>query len=171
MYSNIHEYIPAHFHPSSRVWIYQSDRKFSDREQTEINEKLNVFASQWKSHGDQVQGFGKLLYGMFIILMADETVAGVSGCSTDSSVKLIKEIEQAYQVNLFDRQSLCFVVNHELTTIPLSHFEASIQNEKLTSYTLYFNNLVLTKQELLSNWVIPVKDSWLKGRMKIRAER
>jgi hypothetical protein len=153
------------------VWIYQSDRKFLESEAAEINEKLSNFASQWKSHGDQVQGFGKLLYGMFIILMADETVAGVSGCSTDSSVRLIKEIEQQYQVNLFDRHSLCFVVNDELITIPLSHFETSIQNETLTGDTLYFNNLVLTKQELLSNWVIPVKDSWLKGRMKIYAER
>jgi hypothetical protein len=37
--------------------------------------------------------------------MADETATGVSGCSTDSSVRLIKEIEKIFGVNMFDRMA------------------------------------------------------------------
>jgi hypothetical protein len=52
---------------------------------------------------------GYLFFGQFIILMADEKATGVSGCSTDSSVRLIKDIEQRFGVNMFDRTTLAFV--------------------------------------------------------------
>ena len=32
--------------------------------------------------------------------------------------------------------------------------------------TIYFNNIVGTKNELLKSWLIPVKDSWLAKRIK-----
>jgi len=38
-----------------------------------------------------VKGAAYLFFGQFIILMADERVSGISGCSTDSSVRLIKK--------------------------------------------------------------------------------
>lgn len=92
------------FSPGSRVWIYQANRVFSLQEALDIEEMLNEFASQWKSHGTPVKGAGYLFFGQFIILMADETATGVSGCSTDSSVRLVKDIEQKFNVNMFDRR-------------------------------------------------------------------
>lgn len=42
-----------------------------------------------------------------LYLLADETATeGVSGCSTDSSVRLIKDMEQRFAVNMFDRTTL-----------------------------------------------------------------
>ena len=82
------------FPADSKVWVYQANRSFSLQEALDIEEMLNDFASQWKSHGIPVKGAGYLFFGQFIILMADETATGVSGCSTDSSVRLIKDIEQ-----------------------------------------------------------------------------
>ncbi len=43
--------------------------------------------------------------------MADETASGVSGCSTDSSVHLIKQIEQQTEIRLFDRLNLAFHID------------------------------------------------------------
>ena len=48
------------------------------------------------------------------MIMADETATGVSGCSTDGSVRLIKEIEKAFNVTLFDRQLLGFIVKDKV---------------------------------------------------------
>ena len=84
------------FHPESRVWIYQCNRLFSLSEALEIEDLLKNFTGQWKSHGTPVKGAGYLFFGQFIILMADERATGVSGCSTDSSVRLIKDIEQQF---------------------------------------------------------------------------
>lgn len=149
------------FAPDSRVWVYQSSRLFSMSEALQIEDLLNHFAANWRSHGDPVKGGAYLFFGQFIILMADERATGVSGCSTDSSVRLIKEIENLYKVNMFDRQQLAFVVKDKVQLIPLAQLSYALENNFVTADTLYFNNIVQTKEALENNWLIPVKDSWL----------
>jgi hypothetical protein len=153
------------FHPDSRVWIYQGNRIFSLNEALEIEEMLEEFTQQWKSHGTPVKGEAHLFFGQFIVLIADETATGVSGCSTDSSVRLIKDIEQRFTVNMFDRTTLAFVVKDKVQLLPLSQLQYAAENGFITADTLYFNNLVLTKEELETNWIVGVKDSWLKSKV------
>lgn len=153
------------FHSDSKVWIYQASRIFSLGEALEIEDLLKVFVENWKSHGTPVKGAAYLLFGQFIILMADETATGVSGCSTDSSVRLIKDMEQQFKVNMFDRTTLAFVVKDKIQLLPLSQLSYASSNGFITGDTLYFNNLVQTKEELESKWIIPVKDSWLARKI------
>ena len=158
------------FPADSKVWVYQANRSFSLQEALDIEEMLNDFASQWKSHGIPVKGAGYLFFGQFIILMADETATGVSGCSTDSSVRLIKDIEQKFNVNMFDRMTLAFVVKEKIQLLPLAQLQYAADNGFIDGDTLYFNNLVQTKEELENKWIIPIKDSWLKTRIKLKVE-
>ncbi len=132
-----------------------------------LKKLLNEFATQWKSHGTPVKGGAYLFFGQFIILLADETATGVSGCSTDSSVRLIKDIEQRFGVNLFDRTSLAFVVKDKVQLLPLSQLQYAIDNGFINKETSYFNNLVQTKEELMNKWIIPVKDSWLMKKISL----
>lgn len=157
--------IPADFHKSSRVWVYQSSRLFFISEALQIEEMLEQFVKEWKSHGEEVKGYANVFFGQFIIFMADETATGVSGCSTDSSVRIVKEIEQKMKVQLFDRQSLAFVVKDKVQLLPISQLNYAIQNNFVNGDTLYFNNTVLTKKELLENWIIPLRESWLAERI------
>jgi hypothetical protein len=159
--------LPAHFNDNSRVWIYQSSRLFFMSEALQIEELMETFVEHWKSHGDKVQGYANLLFGQFVVIMADETATGVSGCSTDSSVRLIKEIESLYKVDMFNRQSLAFFVKDKIQTIPLSQFNYALENKFIDADTLYFNNTVATKKELEEKWIVPVKDSWLASKIKI----
>lgn len=158
------------FHPDSRVWVYQASRVFFLQEALDIEDLLNEFAEQWKSHGTPVKGAAYLFFGRFIVLIADETATGVSGCSTDSSVRLIKDIEQRFALNMFDRTTLAFIVKEKVELLPLSQLQYAVDNGFISNDTLYFNNLVQTKEELENNWLIPVKDSWLKHRIKLKVE-
>lgn len=160
--------LPADFAPASRVWIYQSSRVFFLSEALQIEDLLNHFVANWKSHGAAVKGFGTLFFGQFIILMADETASTVGGCSTDSSVHLIKEIEQLYKVTMFDRQNLAFVSNEKIELLPLNQLQYAVDNRFIEENTLYFNNLVQTKAELENQWMIPVKDSWLIKKLNLQ---
>lgn len=171
MKENYRELLPADFAPDSRVWIYQSSRLFAFSEALHVEDLLNHFTENWKTHGTPVKGYANLFYGQFIVLMADERAAGVSGCSTDSSVRLMKDIEQLFKVNLFDRQNLAFQVKDKIQNLPLAQLQYGIDNGFLTPDTIYFNNLVQTKQELETNWQIPIKDSWLAKRIKINSEQ
>jgi hypothetical protein len=99
--------------------------------------------------------------------MADETATGVGGCSTDSSVRMIKQLEQRFNVNLFDRQLLAFVVKDKVQLIPMAQLKHAFENGFLSADTPYFNNTVGTKAELENNWIIPVSESWLAGRLNL----
>ena len=114
---DIQQHLPSHFHPNSRVWIYASDRLFSISEALDIEPMLTQFVTQWKSHGTPVKGYANLFFGRFIVLMADETATGVSGCSTDSSVHLIKAIEEKFEVNMFNRQLLQFIIKNKIEEV------------------------------------------------------
>jgi hypothetical protein len=157
--------LPKDFNPDSRVWIYQSNRPFSTNEAIEIENMLKEFVGQWNSHGTPVEGFCTLLFGQFIMLMADETAMGVSGCSTDSSVRLIKEIEKLFNVNLFDRQMLAFVIEEKVQLIPLNQLKYAADNHFIVAATIYFNNPVQTKAEFENSWMIPINASWLAKRI------
>ena len=78
---------------TSRVWVYQSNRKLSDKEVVFIQQKLLAFCNDWKAHQTHLISSYKVLYNRFIILLVDEQQQNASGCSIDSSVKIIKEIE------------------------------------------------------------------------------
>lgn len=157
--------LDGNFHPGSRVWVYQSNRLFSLQEALQIEKKLEEFTAGWLSHGSPVKGAAYLFFGQFIILMADETATGVSGCSTDSSVRLIKQLEQEFRVSLFDRNNLAFVVKDKIQLLPLGQLQYAADNGFIGPGTLYFNNLVQTRSELENQWIIPVKDSWLGKRI------
>jgi len=157
------------FHGSSRVWVYQASRLFSLSEAFEVEDIINNFTADWKSHGIPVKGAGYLFFGQFVILMADETATGVSGCSTDSSVRVIKEIEQRFNVSMFDRTSLAFIIKDKVQLLPLSQLQYAFDNGFINGDTLYFNNLVQTKDELETKWIQPVRESWLAGRAQISA--
>ena len=162
--------LPQDFHPTSKVWVYQSSRLFTIAEALEIEDMLEEFVENWRSHGAVVKGYGNMFFGQFIILMADESQSGVSGCSTDSSVRLIKTIEERFKVDMFNRQNLAFLVKDKIQLLPLSQLNYALENNFITTETIYFNNLVLTKDELLNNWMIPVKDSWLARKIKAPAK-
>lgn len=165
MHFNFQEQIPADFNDSSKVWIYQSSRLFFMSEALEIEEMLENFVENWKSHGAPVKGYANLLFGQFIVLMADETGTTVGGCSTDASVRVIKEIETKMKVSMFDRQNLAFIKKDKVELLPLSQLNYAVENGFINADTLYFNNIVLTKKELINNWIIPVKNSWLAQKI------
>lgn len=159
--------LDTHFHQDSRVWVYQSSRLFTLSEALEIELLLKNFTAQWNSHGVPVKGAGYLFFGQFIILMADETATGVSGCSTDSSVRLVKDIEQQFGVNMFDRVNLAFVIKDKVQLLPMAQLQYAYDNQFISGDTLYFNNLVQTKRELEEKWIVPIQESWVARKISV----
>lgn len=158
--------LPQDFTDNSRVWIYQSSRLFTLSEALQIENMLNDLVKNWKSHGTPVKGYASLFFGQFIILMADEAATGVSGCSIDSSVRIIQQIEKQFYVEMFNWQNLAFIVKEKVQTIPRAQFNYALEKNFITPQTLFFNNVVSNKRDLENNWIIPVERSWLKTKTK-----
>jgi hypothetical protein len=164
------ELLPEGFDENSRVWIYQANRTFTLSEALHIEDILKSFTDSWNSHGTPVKGYANLFFGQFIVLIADETAHGVSGCSTDSSVRIIKEIEKLFHVNMFDRLLLAFLIKERVQVIPMSQLPYAIENNFIEPSTLYFNNTVLNLKQLRENWLQPVKESWLAKKFAINSD-
>ncbi len=157
--------IPEDFHPNSKVFIYQSNRLLMMSEALQLEELLENFVRDWESHGAAVKGYANLLFGQFIVFIADDTDAKICGRSIDSVARFAQELEKQFSISLLDRHSLAFVVKDKIQLLPLSQLKYSIENNFISPETLYFNNLVTDKQSFLTNWIIPIKQSWLASRI------
>ncbi len=165
MQIQLKDLLPADFGDNAKVWIYQSSRAFIEKEEKEINEQLYQFYSQWLSHGDKVKGWARLLFKQFIVVMADETDTMVSGCSTDSSVRIVKSIERQYSVNFFDRMMITFLVKDKAEMLPFNQVQYAIDKGYINKDTLLFNNIATTRKELEETWLVPLSESWLGDRV------
>ena len=148
------------FSEKSRVWIYQSNSPFTANEEADVQNTLDEFTSQWVAHGSQLAAKGEIRYSRFIVLIVDEEQAGATGCSIDKSVQLMKQFEQAYGIDLFDRFNIAFRKDGEIQTASRHEFEMLIRQGEVTEDTVVFNNLVQTKKDLDTNWEVPFKQSW-----------
>ena len=148
---------------TSKVWIYQSSRKFSANESEVISQKIKEFVMQWTSHKAGVIGDGKLFYNQFIVLMADESQVGVSGCSIDSSTHFVKAIGNEYKANFFDRWNLAYIKDGEVVACHRDDFERMLNTGEISDDTIVFNNLLHTKADFETKWQVPYRESWLKN--------
>ncbi len=76
-------------------------------------------------------------------------------------------MEKRFGVQLFDRQLLAFYIEDKVQVLPMAQLTAGLSQGVIQPETLYFNNTVLTKRELETSWIIPLKDSWLGERIPV----
>ncbi|MBC7863944.1 MAG: hypothetical protein IAF38_13290, partial [Bacteroidia bacterium] len=88
---------------NNRVWIYLSEKEFTDEQIKEISAEGEHFLSGWNAHGQPLSGSMQIYKKHFIIIKADEAQFAASGCSIDKLVQFIKHIEQKFQLSLFNR--------------------------------------------------------------------
>jgi hypothetical protein len=144
----------------SRVWIYQSNRSFSDEELIQLKEQLNRFIEAWTAHGKDLEAGYKIVYKRFIVLALNQNLNSATGCSIDSSVRFIQELEQQYNVNLMDKMNVSYKQGEFIAYKPLIDFKKMAQEKAVSKNTIVFNNLVNTIAEFNENWEVPASESW-----------
>ena len=144
----------------AKIWIYQSNRKFSDDEMTEIESDLKTFIENWSAHGSGLEASYLLKYNRFIILAVNQEVQQATGCSIDSSVGFIQSLEQKYQVDLLDKMNVTFKNGEHIAHKSLIDFKRMAKEKAVTENTIVFNNLVNTIEEFNENWEVPASESW-----------
>lgn len=154
-------YIPFENLPEdSKIWIYQSNRKFSDSEFSEIESDIKSFLENWSAHGTSLESSCLFKYNRFIILAVNQEVQPATGCSIDSSVAFIQSLEQKYQVDLLDKMNVTFKNGEFIAHKSLLDFKKMAKEKAVTENTIVFNNLVNTIEEFNDSWEVPAGDSW-----------
>jgi len=145
---------------SARIWIYQSNRNFTEEETAEVKELMTGFLTQWTAHGAQLEAAFEIRYNRFIVIGLDQSNASASGCSIDASVHFIQELEKKYDVILLDRMNVSFKQGDFITYKSMPEFKKMAKAKAISKNTIVFNNLVATKQEYLEHWEVPASESW-----------
>jgi len=147
---------------TSRIWIYQANRKFNSEEVNIISDALTAFTEQWLVHGSPMKASFSLRHDQFIIIAADEDANAASGCSIDDSVRTLKRLGPALSIDFFDRTLVAFKKGEHVFTISTSDLKTKLSDGVWNGNTLLFNNLVNRKRDLTQTWLVPAGASWLK---------
>lgn len=154
-------FIPLNDMPkSSRVWIYQSNRKWSDEETEEIQKIIHQFVENWAAHGTPLKASYELKYNRFIILAVDADYHAASGCSIDASVRVIQELEQKFGIDLLDKMNVTYKTGEFIAHKSLIDFKKMAKEKAVNGTTIVFNNLVNTLEEFEDFWEVPASESW-----------
>jgi len=147
---------------SSRVWIYQANRSFTQEELQEISNKLDIFIEKWTAHGANLKASYDIKYNRFITIALDQDLNAASGCSIDASVQFIQQLEKEYNVDLLDKMNVSYKQGEFVAYKSLADFRKMAKQKAVSPNTIVFNNLVNNKAEYLSDWEVPASESWHK---------
>lgn len=154
-------YVPFENLPEeSKIWIYQSNRKFSDEEFAEIEKDLKNYLENWSAHGVSLEASYQLKYNRFIVLAVNQEVQAATGCSIDDSVRFIQELEKRYDVDLLDKMNVTFKSGDHIAHKSLAEFKKMAKEKSVSANTIVFNNLVNDLGEYNEYWEVPAMDSW-----------
>ena len=150
------------FPASSRIWIFQADTPLPAESIGIVNMRVREFSRAWTSHNTALKATGGLLHDKFLVLVADESHAGASGCSIDTSVRCIRQLGEEYGVDFFDRLRFSYLEDEQVKEIHRDDIREAYRNGLINDQTLFFDNLVKNKEEFLTRWLTPFGESWMK---------
>ena len=138
--------------PDSRVWVYTADRNFTEEDKKIVSDAMSQFLPQWAAHGNALFGDYAIESDRFLILAVDESKAGATGCSIDTSVRFVKELGAHLSIDFFNRLNMILEVNNEMKTVHIS---------ELKNYpeAMVFNPMITKLSDLRVNWRVKVADS------------
>lgn len=146
---------------SSRIWIYQANRNFSEMENEEISQYLNIEINDWAAHGADLLAAFKIFHNRFVVIALDESQNAASGCSIDASTHWFKELGAEFGIDFFDR-SLVYFSENELKSVEIGKIKNLVDTEIITANTLIFSNIISNLSDLKSNWLIEAGKAWTK---------
>lgn len=145
---------------SSRIWIYQASRTFTETELSEISSLLNEFIQNWTAHGNNLNAGYEIKYKRFLVIALDQNAQSATGCSIDASVHFILQLEKKYNVELLDKMNVSYKQGEFIAYKNLIDFKAMAKQKSISRNTIVFNNLVATKGEYKEHWEVPASESW-----------
>lgn len=143
-----------------RVIIYPASRPFTAVESKVITEKLFDFLATWAAHGKPLSSSFKIEKNQFIVVCVDEEKEAASGCSIDALGGLMRQLDEDFQLGLFDRMKASFVENGEVKTMKLQDFRNAVKSGEISDDIQVFDFSKNTYVAFLSDFLLPLKRSW-----------
>lgn len=147
--------------PASRIWIYQSDRKFTEEEEALLNNASLAFIQNWAAHGKGLKASFNIEHGFFLIIAVDESTVAASGCSIDTQTRFVKDLGTQLGIDFFQRLNVVLIKENNINLYSLSELK---QDTSLYHGALYFDNTITSIQEM-NQWLKQTSEGWLANML------
>jgi hypothetical protein len=136
------------FPDDARLWIYALAKPLTAEDRARVSERLDAFVLEWTSHGAPVRGAYALLDDRFV-LIAGHVDDGVSGCSTDSMVRVMKRLREESGIDGFDRTLVFFRDSvNRVQAVSRDDFKALVEAGSVDAETAVFDATVQSVGDL-----------------------
>lgn len=156
----------SQFPPHAKVWVYAANRALDSQEVLAIQSKLDAFTQSWTAHEMPMNALGQVLHNQIVVIALDETQHSISGCGIDKSVKLMKDLGTAFQVNFFDRMQVLVKSSDGLQTHTKQSLQAAIEAGEVDENTLVLNPIVSNLGDFLNKGFVKLSHFWLAPQLK-----
>ena len=151
---------------TARLWVYQADRQLDDEEVEKVEKAASKFVESWEAHGNALRSSFKVLHHQFLVLTVDENFNGASGCSIDSSVGLIRFLQESLGINFLDRSKVAHLEGGEVKLAPFTELKSLVNEGLIKRDTMIFDNSIDSMLKFRKSWLTKAEDSWLKRYFK-----
>ena len=148
---------------AARIWIYGIERALSAEELVMLDENMSRFAIGWMSHDRPINNAWQVVHGRFLVIAVDEETIGISGCSIDSMVRSVQDIEVNMGLNLLGTGGQVFYRDSSglIHCVDRLSFRELAKKGVVTQETIVFNNVIATLGEFRKGkWEVPMRKSW-----------
>jgi hypothetical protein len=145
----------------ARVFIHALSRPLDEAEVARFLERVDLFLDGWVAHGETVSGARDWRHGRFLLIAADESVTGLSGCSIDSLVRTMKELEAEFGLSLLDSKPVYYRGPRGVERVDREEFGRRVGTGLVAHDTIVFDNTIAELGALRrGGWEKPFHASW-----------
>jgi hypothetical protein len=142
-------YFPS-YPDSARLWVFALGHELSQVEHGLVSAKLEEFMLEWKSHGTPVNGAYQIVDGRFV-LITGYVDDGVSGCSTDTMMRVMTSLRKEHGIDGFNRTLVFFRdAGGAVRAVTRGDFQKMVDAGEAGDDTIVFDPTVTTVGELRS---------------------
>jgi hypothetical protein len=149
---------------ASRLYIFGSSRPLTADETARFLAAADEFLASWQAHKADVAAAREWRHDRFLLVAADESVTGLSGCSIDSLVNRIKAFEGEMAVRFLDGGAVFHRKGSDIVRTGRAEFIRLIESGEVGKGTIVFDNTITTLGQLRAgSWELPFERSWHAG--------
>ncbi len=147
---------------NERIWIYTLSNKLTTEQLVDFNNRCKNFVSGWTAHDISLDANFELYQNRLLIFKVNEDKYNASGCSIDKQVRFVKELEQAFSVDLLNRLLVAYENNNQVEVVKSAQIKELLSANIISANTLVFDNTITQSSELNTKWKQPLHKTWLE---------
>jgi hypothetical protein len=147
---------------NERIWIYTLSKELSIEQLVDFKNRCQNFVNGWTAHDVSLDASFELYQNRLLIFKVNEDKYNASGCSIDKQVRFVKELEQAFSLELLNRLLVAYENNNQVEVVKASQIKELLITNTINTNTIVFDNTITESKQLETNWKQPLHHTWLQ---------